>query len=160
MKATFLYDVRIANEKNSLKKMTSRHGSIYFEMTPGTAPASADGMFLCEFTSIASTSIYAKVYFTAANTITLAYNDGTNSGSDAADITGSLASGTSYQCRLQYTPTSFTFAIDNTEVCSVSLPVVSFGRDPLVAAYWGSDSSAGNIYTSTTYDYPTMGDWR
>ena len=156
MKAQFLYDVRIANEKNSIKKMTANHGSIYWEMTPGTAPASADGMFVCEFTAISTTAIYAKVYFTAANTLTLAYADGTNSGSDAYDCTSNLSSGTSYQCRLKYTPTSFTFAIDNTEVCSVSGAVVNFGRDPLVAAYWGTDSAAANAYTSTTFDYPTM----
>lgn len=158
-KAEFLYDPRIASENGAIRKMTANHGDVCFEMTPGTAPADANGMYICEFTAIATTAIYAKVYFSGVNTVTLSYADGTNTGSDAYDSTSNLSSGTSYQCRLAYTPTSFTFAIDNTEVCSVSGAIVNFGRDPLVAAYWGTDSAAANAYTSTTYDYPTMADY-
>lgn len=160
MKAEFLYDPRIASENGAVRKMTANHGDVYFEMTPGTAPASASGMYVCEFTAIATTGIYAKIYFTAANTLTLAYADGTNSGSDAYDCTSNLSSGTSYQCKLSYSPTSFTFAIDNVEACSVDGAVVSFGRDPLVCAYWGTDSAAGNAYTGTTYDYPEMNTYK
>jgi len=155
-KSTFLYDPRVASENGAIRKMTSHHGSVYFEMTPGTAPGSANGMYICEFLALSSTSIFARVSFTGASSVTLQYNDGTNSGSDGYDATSGLVSGTSYQCKLSYTPTSFTFAIDNTEVCSVSDAIVDWGRDPLVCAYWGIASGGSGTYTNTEYDYPTM----
>jgi len=76
-KAEFKYDTRIVEQGTSrIQKMTANNGDIYFEMKPGTAPASADGMYLCEFLALSSTKAFIRASFTAANTVTLQYTDG------------------------------------------------------------------------------------
>ena len=160
MKAEFRYDPRIASENGAVRKMTSRHGDIFWEMTPGTAPASANGMYVAHFLSLRSDAIYISIEFTNANEITLTYADAHGNTDTAVwDCTSSVASGTSYQCRLKYEPRSVDFYIDTVAVASI-VGDVDFEGDPLVRAYWGTDSSAANAYTSTSYSYPTMADWR
>lgn len=160
-KAEFRYDPRIVEEyPTKIQKMTANNGDIYFEMTPGTAPASADGMYIAEFLALSSTSVFTRISFTAANTVTLQYADGKGTtGSTTYDATSGLGSGTSYQCKLSYTPTSMDLYIDNTSVASIAGDV-EWGRDPLVRAYWGVSSGSSGTYTSTTYSYPTMDTYR
>ena len=156
----FRYDDRYGT--SSINKMGANNGSIYFEMTPGTAPASADNMYICEFLALSSTTVFANVAFTGASSITLTYADGKgHTGTGAYNTTSNLTSGTSYQCKLSYTPTSFDFYIDNTAVCSIAGDV-DWGQDPPVRAFWGGNSSAGanGVYTSTTYSPPTMDTYR
>lgn len=161
-KAEFRYDSRITTDH--ISKMTANTGDVYFEMTPGTAEASADNMYLFEFLSLGSTTVFANVAFTGASSITLTYADGKgNTGTSAynTDAGSTLTSGTSYQCKFSYTPTSMNFYIDNTAVCSIAGDV-DWGQSPLVRAFWGGNSSAGaaGVYTSTTYSYPTMNTYR
>ena len=159
----FRYDDRIAEHTtSSIGKMGANNGSIYFEMTPGTAPASANGMYIAEFLALSSTTVFANVAFTGASSITLTYADGKgNTGTGAYNTTSNLTSGTSYQCKLSYTPTSFEFFINNTAVCSIAGDV-DWGQSPLVRAFWGGNSSAGaaGVYTSTTFSSPTMDTYR
>ena len=156
MKAEFLYDPRIASESGAIRKMTSRHGDIFWEMTPGTAPAAANGMYVAHFLSLASDSIYISLHFSANNEITLTYCDAYGNTDTAAwDCTASVAVATSYQCRLKFEPRSVDFYIDNVSVAAI-VGDVDFEGDPLVRAFWGTDSAAANAYTDTTYTYPTM----
>ena len=172
-KAEFRYDPRIVEYgTSSISKMTANSGDVYFEMTPGTAPASADNNYLFEFLALSSTTVFANVAFTGASSVTMTYADGKgNTGTDAYNATSNLASGTSYQCRLSYTPTSMTFfAIPSTtarpltdEANLLSIDGdVDWGQDPLVRAFWGGNSSAGanGVYTSTTFSYPTMNTYK
>ena len=160
-KAEFRYDPRIVEYGTSaISKMTANSGDVYFEMTPGTAEASADNMYLFEFLALSSTTAFANVAFTGASSITLSYADGkghTGTSAYNTDVGCTLASRTSYQCKFSYTPTSMDFYIDNTAVCSIAGDV-DWGQDPLVRAFWGGNSSGGadGVYTSTTYSYPTM----
>ena len=161
-KAEFRYDSRITTDR--LNKMTANNGDIYFEMKPGTAEASANAMYVCEFLALSSTTAFARIYFTGNSSVTLEYADGKgNTGSDAynTDAGSTLTSGTSYQCKLSYTPTSFEFSIDDTAVCSIAGDV-DWGQSPLVRAFWGGNSSAGalGVYTSTTFSYPTMNTYK
>ena len=172
-KATFIYDTRIVEHgTTNISKMTANNGDIYFEMTPGTAPASANAMYIAEFLSLGSTTVFANVAFTGASSITLTYADGKgNTGTGAYNTTSNLTSGTSYQCRLSYTPTSMTFyaspstklgsRADVANLCSIDGDV-DWGQDPLVRAFWGGNSSGGanGVYTSTTYDSPTMSEYK
>lgn len=157
-KAEFRYDPRIVEQGTSrIQKMTANGGDIYFEMTPGTAPASADAMFVAEFLALSSTMAYARIAFSGASSVTLTYADGKGNTGSHGNTGAGLLSGTSYQCKLSYTPTSFEFSVDNVALCSIAGDV-DWGRDPPVRAFWGGNSSGGalGVYTSTTFDYPTM----
>jgi len=140
----------------AIDKMGANNGAIYWEMTPGTAPASANGMYVAEFLAVNTTTAFARISFTGASSITLTYADGKgHTGTGAYNTTSNLASGTSYQCALIYTPVSFDFYIDNVACCSIAGDV-DWGQDPLVRAYWGVSSGSSGTYTSTTYSPPTM----
>ena len=174
-KAEFRYDPRIVEYGTSaLSKMTANNGDIYFEMTPGTAEASANNMYVAEFLSLGSTTVFANIAFTNNSSLTLTYADGkghTGTSAYNTDAGSMLVSGTSYQCRLSYTPTSMTFyASPSTKLgsranvanlCSIDGDV-DWGQDPLVRAFWGGNSSGGanGVYTSTTYDSPTMSEYK
>ena len=165
-KAEFKYDDRIVEQGTSrIQKMTANHGDIYFEMTPGTAPASADAMYVAEFLALGSTALgtvpRVNVAFTGASSVTLTYTDGKGNTGSHGNTAAGLVSGTSYQCKLSYTPTSFVFSVDNAALCSIAGDV-DWGRDPPVRAFWGGNSSGGanGVYTSTTFSYPTMDTYR
>ena len=155
MKAEFRYDPRIAGEKGKIQKLTSRHGSIYWKMAPGADENGANGMYMAAFHY--DSSVFIKLYFSANNTLTMAYT-----GKDATarsttwDCTGLLAhDGTTYEMKLEYTPGSMKLYVDNSEVASLAYDVDFSGCIP-DTAYWGTDSAGANAYTSTTYTYPTM----
>ena len=140
--------------------MGANNGSIYFEMTPGTAPASANGMYIAEFLALSSTTAFARIAFTGASSVTLTYADGKgHTGTGCYNATSGLVSGTSYQCKLSYTPTSMIFYIDNTAVATINGDV-DWGQDPPVRAFWGDASGGSGTYTSTTYGSPTMDTYR
>ena len=169
----FRYDDRIVEHgTSSIGKMGANNGSVYFEMTPGTAEASANGMYVCEFLSLSSTTAFARIAFTGASSVTLTYADGkghTGTSAYNTDAGSMLVSGTSYQCRFQYTPTSMTFyaspstkigsRADVANLCSIDGDV-DWGQNPLVRAYWGVSSGSSGTYTSTTYDSPTMSEYK
>ena len=148
----FTYDPRIG-VIGRLKRMTPRRGRILFQMTPGTAPASASGMYVGVFQK--DSNNYIKVYFSAANTITLAFKDAVASeGTDTWDCTSSLVSGTVYEVKIEYDKTYMKMFVDNTEVASISQDV-NFTGNTKPDKYWlGTDASAANGYTSTTFTSP------
>jgi len=155
----FRYDDRIVETGTSaIDKMGANNGAIYWEMTPGTAPASANGMYIAEFLALNSTTAFIRIAFSGASSVTLTYADGKgNTGTGAYNATSGLSSGTSYQCKLYYTPTKMEFRIDNSSsaACTINGDV-DWGQDPPVRAYWGIASGGSGTYTSTTYSRPTM----
>ena len=158
-KGNFKYDTRDYNyTAGILSGIGTKSGEIYWEMTPGTAPASANGMYIAEFLSLGSTSAFIRVAFSGASSITLTYADGKgHTGTDAYNCTSGIASGTSYQCKVYYNPTEIGFLLNNqsTSGCVIAGDV-DWGQDPPVLAYWGIASGGSGTYTSTTFSRPTM----
>ena len=159
----FLYDSRDYDYTASIiSGVGNRSGTIYWEMTPGTAPASANGMYVCEFVALSSTSAFIRLAFSGASSVTLTYADGLgHTGTGALNVTNSLGSGTSYQCKLDYDPTQMNFVIDNSSSALITIDGdIDWGHDPPVKAYWGVSSGSSGTYTSTTYSKPTMDTYR
>ena len=155
MKAEFRYDPRIASEDGALRKMISKHGSIFWQMAPGTDENTANGMYMAAFHYDAN--VYIKLYFSANNELKMEYKgrDAT-AHNDTWDCTGALAhDGTTYEMKLEYLPNSMKLYVDNSEVASITSEVDFSGCIP-DTAYWGTDSAAANAYTSTTYTRPDM----
>jgi len=160
-----MYDSRDYNyTAGIISGIGNRVGEIYWEMTPGTAPASANAMYVGEWVAVGSTTSFMRVYFSGASSVTLQYADGKgHTGTGALNVTASLASGTSYQCKLYYQPGEIGFVIDNSSTASITIAGdVDWGQDPPVLAYWGGNSSAGanGVYTNTTFSRPTMDTYR
>ena len=155
MKAEFLYDERLVENTGALRKMTRRHGSIVWQMAPGSDENAANGMYMAAFHY--DSNAYIKLYFSANNTLTMAYRDrNATVYSDTWDCTGALAhDGTTYEMKLEYLPNSMTLYVDNSEVASLTNSVDFSGCIP-DKAYWGTDSAAANDYTDTTYTRPDM----
>jgi hypothetical protein len=155
MKAEFLYDERIAENTGALRKMTRRHGSIFWQMAPGTDEAAANGMYMAAFHYDAN--VYIKLYFSANNELKMEYKDrNATAYNDTWDCTGALAhDGTTYEMKLEFSPNAMTLFVDNAEVASLTNEVDFSGCIP-DKAYWGTDSAAANAYTSTTFTYPNM----
>ena len=159
----FRYDDRIVETGTSaIDKMGANNGAIYWEMTPETAPASANGMYICEFLALNSTTAFMRLAYSGASSVTLTYADGKgNTGTGAYNATNTFVSGTSYQCKLTYEPTKMEFVIDNSSSAVITINGdVDWGQDPPVRAYWGIASGGSGTFTSTTYSRPTMDTYR
>lgn len=149
------YDPRIAQHRaGSCSGLTARRGRILFQMTPGTAPASASSMFIGDWRN--KSTHYIKSWFSGASTVTLAFLD--LSGSERSttwDCTGSLASGTAYEMKIEYDRTVMKMYVDGTLVITLSYDV-DFGNAPPDQFTLGTDYLGANAYTSTTYTFPDM----
>jgi len=151
----WIYDIRRADVvAGSVDKLMPRQGVILFQVTPGTAPASASGMYIGAWHNLCAN--YIKLYFSAADTVTLAYYDlSASERSGTWDCTSSLASGTAYEMKIEYDRTYMKLFVDNALVITLSYDV-DFGN--AVPNYFklGTDIDAANTYTSTTYSLPNM----
>ena len=98
------YDPRNHQQRaGTCSELTPRKGRILFQMTPGTAPASASAMYVGEWSSTNSGFSYFYVYFSGASEITLGVVQKAGGvTSDTWDCTGSLASGTAYEIKIEY----------------------------------------------------------
>ena len=104
----------------------SNSGQYCFAVTPGTAPADAIGMFIFEVSNdVLPSGSFIEVYFSAASSVTLSFNDGTNSGTGGFDASSSLASGTQYNCKVSYDSTDgqVVFDIDGTPVIEIDTEI-------------------------------------
>jgi len=157
----YLYDPRVVEDYSTkISGVGVNNGEIYFEMTPGTAPASANGMYICEFLAPTSTSVFIRLAFSGASSVTLTYADGKgNTSTDSYNVTSTLASGTSYQNRIRWTPGFIDWAVDGTVVADIAADVV-WEHEPPTLAYWGIASGGSGTYTSTTFSYPTTDTYR
>ena len=148
------YDPRIAQHRaGSCSGLQARKGRILFQMTPGTAPASASSMFVGTWNGKTN---YIKVWFGGATQINIEYYDLSASARGTTwACTGSLASGTAYEIKIEYNRTFMKMYVDNVLKITLSYDV-NFGNDPLTTFTLGTDSLGANTYTSTTYNLPDM----
>jgi hypothetical protein len=149
------YDPRLSQHAaGSCSGLTARRGRILFQCTPGTAPASASGMYVGQWSNLSAN--YISLYFSGATEITLKYYDlGASARSDTWTCTGSMASGTAYEIKIEYNRTFMKLYVDNDLKITLSYDV-DFGS--AVPDYFtlGTDIDAANTYTSTTYDLADM----
>jgi len=153
------YDPRIhQHAAGSCSGLTARKGRVLFQMTPGTAPADANAMYIGEWANVktGAGSCYFYAYFSGATEVTLGYVDQVaGSTTDTWTCTGSLASGTAYEIKIEYDKTFMKLYVDN--VLKITLNTdIDFGT--AVPNYYtlGTSILAANTYTSTTYDLADM----
>lgn len=151
------YDPRIHQQRaGSCSGLTARRGRILFQCKPGTAPASANGMYIGEWRNLSGTH-YILLYFSGASTVTLAYLDlGGSVRTDTWDCTSSLASGTAYEMKIEYNRTFMKLYVDNSLKITISDYDVDFGSAVPDIFTLGTDYLGANTYTSTTYTLPDM----
>lgn len=149
------YDPRISQHRaGSCSGLTARRGRILFQCTPGTAPASASGMVVGEWRNLSAN--YIILYFSGATEIGLNFLDlGGSVRSGTWTCTGSMASGTTYEIKIEYDRTFMKLYVDNSLEMTISNDV-DFGS--AVPDYYklGTDIDGSNTYTSTTYDLADM----
>ncbi len=129
---------------HTLPTLTTTVGNIEFEYVPRYDAANVTNFgeatpHIAEF--YGDSENYIKLYWSAANTITLMY-DMDNSGevSDTWDATGAISAGTPYAMEISYTGEGdMTLVVDGVTRITLSSIPEAFGTVP-ATAYWGSDS--------------------
>ena len=151
------YDPRISQHRaGTCSGLTARRGRILFQMTPGTAPAAAADMYIGDWSNLACPNAsYIVVYFAGANSVRMSYLDPAGGATDTWDCTGSLASGTAYEMKIEYDRTFIKLYVDNTLVLTINNDI-NFGNAVPNCFALGTDIDGANAYTSTTYNLPDM----
>lgn len=90
---------------------------------------------------------YIRVYWSAANTITLAFNGGGGEHTATWDATGAIAAGTSYTLQLDYSASEMTLSVDDVVKATITTGI-SFATVP-TTAYWGSTSAGASQADAT-----------
>jgi len=78
---------------------------------------------------------YIRAYWSGANEITLAFNDGGGEHSDTWDATGAIVAGTTYQITVDYSATAMTFSIGGDAKITITT-AINFATVP-TDIYWG-----------------------
>ena len=151
------YDPRIhQHAAGTCSGLEPRRGRVLFQMTPGTAPASANALYIGEWANTHSGFTYFYLHFSAANTVTLGYVDQAgNLETGDWDATSSLVVGTAYEMKVEYDRTFMKLYVDNALKITLSCDV-DFGS--AVPNYFtlGSNTTGGAVYTNTTYTLADM----
>jgi hypothetical protein len=142
----------------SISNLTATDGHVRFAYTPrhdaadavkfGTASTQA---MIAELYGAADN--YIRLYWSAANTITMAFNDGGGEHTTTYDATGAIAAGTTYQMALNYSAEAMTLDIAGSTVATITT-AISFATVP-TTAYWGQ-AQAGTKQADATYAAPTV----
>ena len=149
------YDPRISQHvAGSCSGLTPRKGRVLFQMTPGTAPASANTMYIGEWANVktGAGNCYFSAHFSANNEVTLTYVDqAAGSATDTWDATLSLVSGTVYEMKIEYDKTFMKLYVDNDLKITLNTDI-DFGT--AVPNYYtlGTSILAANTYTNTTFN--------
>lgn len=125
-----------------ISSLSDSSGSIKFKYTPRHSAADAlkfievTDAYIAEFVGTATD--YIRLYWNAANTITMAYSMNGTTGSSTWNATGAIVAGTTYDVQIDYTGGStMTLAVGgSTRITLNSIPS-SFGVAPYLA-FWGS----------------------
>ena len=125
-----------------ISSLSDSSGSIKFKYT--TRHSAADALKFIEVTDayiaefVGTATDYIRLYWNAANTITMAYNMNGTTGSSTWNATGAIVAGTTYDVQIDYTGGStMTLAVGgSTRITLNSIPS-SFGVAPYLA-FWGS----------------------
>ena len=139
-----------------IRDSTDTAGSIRFVYTPRHSAVDAvkfveaEGSvaYIAEF--YADADDYIRLYWSAANTLTLAYSMAGTSASGNYNA-GSITAGVSYDLAINYTGSgSMILEIDETPAITLNPIPEAFGTTPTLA-YWGS-SQAGDQQGDATFD--------
>ncbi len=125
-----------------ISSLSDGSGSIKFKYTPRHSAADAlkfievTDAYIAEFVGTATD--YIRLYWNAANTITLAYSMNGTTGSSTWNATGAIVAGTTYDIQIDYTGGSnMTLAVAGTTRITLSTIPANFAVAPYLA-FWGS----------------------
>lgn len=130
----------------TITELTTTSGSIKFKYTPrhdaGDAVKFLESTTATDYAYIAEwyydATNYIRLYWSAANTITLEYNMNGTTGSGTWDATGEIVAGTTYTMQIYYTGGStMFFVVDGSNKIMLTAIPAAFGTAPNTA-YWGS----------------------
>ncbi|MFC1790241.1 DUF2341 domain-containing protein [Patescibacteria group bacterium] len=148
----------------TISELTTSSGTINFQYRPRLSAADAvkfvddagDNAYIAEF--YGDSDDYIRLYWSAVNTMTLAYSMGGATASGNWDATDSISAGTTYNLVLTYTGSgSMILDVDGgtDEITLASIPA-AFGSAP-ATAYWGSsqagDQQGGATFAEIVYSY-------
>ena len=125
-----------------ISSLSDSSGSIKFKYTPRHSAADAlkfievTDAYIAEFVGTATD--YVRLYWNAANSITLAYSMNGTTGSNTWNATGAIVAGTTYDIQIDYTGGSnMTLAVAGTTRITLSSIPNNFAVAPYLA-FWGS----------------------
>jgi hypothetical protein len=98
---------------------------------------------------------YIRLYWSAANTITLAFDDSGGAHSDTWNATGAIAAATTYQLEVTYSATNMLFKVDSVTKITITT-AIDFGGTPPSTVYWGSNQAGAN-QLDATFDAAVVG---
>ena len=131
--------------------MSRTTGTFTWNYTPRIAAADVADFgnttpYIAEFYGDADD--YIRVYWSAANTVTLAFSDGGGVHNDTWDATAAIVAGTTYNMMVAYDEDGMILYVDETAVITISESV--FFSERVGTVFWGSDSS-GTSQADTYY---------
>ncbi|KKN74831.1 hypothetical protein LCGC14_0387240 [marine sediment metagenome] len=94
---------------------------------------------------------YIRLYWSAANTITLAFNDGGGEHTDNWNATGAIEAGTKYELVIDYTAAAMTLKVGGVVKITITT-ALSFATTPTIV-YWGQ-AQAGTKQADATFAAP------
>jgi hypothetical protein len=97
---------------------------------------------------------YIRLYWSAANTITLAFDDSGGAHSDTWNATGAIAAATTYQFEVDYDATQMLFKVDDVTKITITT-AINFGVQSWTI-YWGSNQAGAN-QLDATFDAAVVG---
>ncbi len=96
-------------------------------------------------------SNYIRLYWSAANTLTLAFNDGGGEHTNTWDATGAIDADTQYELVVDYSASAMTLKVGGVVKITITT-ALSFATTP-TTAYWGQ-AQTGNKQADATFDEP------
>ena len=141
-----------------ISDLTATKGRALFQVTPSVGSTGANGMYIAHFVHAnASTSAFISLHYSGNSSMTLTYNDGGGTQTDAenTDVTGELDGSTAYDIRIEYDKTYVKAFVDNTEYCTISGDI-NFNRNNVPNEFYLGQNSTGSVYTGATFDKPDI----
>lgn len=126
-----------------ITNLTATAGQIRFKWTPrhsaaGVVKFGNSAAYIVSLYGAADN--YIRVYWSAANTITLAFNDGGGEHTTTWDATGAIAAGSTYAMQIDYSASVMTLSVGGVVKATITT-AISFATVP-TTAYWGSTSAS------------------
>lgn len=133
-----------------IANLTATSGQIRWDYTPRHSAADAvkfgnAAAYIAELYGAADN--YIRVYWSAANTITLAFDDGGGAHTTTWDATGAIVAGTTYLLQIDISAAAMTLSVDGVVKATITT-AISFATVP-TAAHWGASQAAVSAADST-----------
>ena len=91
---------------------------------------------------------YIRVYWSAANEITLAFNDTGGAHTQAWDCTGLIAAGTEYDFEVRYSGAQMTLRVDNAIMATISTSIMF---STVMTTFYGGGKQDGTLQADAVF---------